>query len=214
MIIDKVEFKRLKKEGGRLRCIIIVDSNFGSGNLCVNNYGIFFEQAFKDKHFISFESIKSFDVNDLNIHIVYEEDYKISFVCKKQKHVIELYNEYAKYNHFDTLTSEDIKNEEREHKEAEKQRKKELFEKIMASNPEVSQSPQRTPSYIPVKEKTVCCPKCGSTQLTANKKGVGLGKAAIGAFVAGPYGLVAGGIGKNKIIITCLNCGKQFKPGK
>ncbi len=44
MIIDKVEFKRLKKEGGRLRCIIIVDSNFGSGNLCVNNYGIFFEQ--------------------------------------------------------------------------------------------------------------------------------------------------------------------------
>ena len=58
MIIDKVEFKRLKKEGGRLRCIIIVDSNFGSGNLCVNNYGIFFEQAFKDKHFINFESIK------------------------------------------------------------------------------------------------------------------------------------------------------------
>ena len=66
----------------------------------------------------------------------------------------------------------------------------------------------------PIGEKKVCCPKCGSTQLTANKKGIGLGKAAVGAFVAGPYGLVAGGIGKNKIIITCLNCGKQFEPGK
>ena len=47
MIIDKVEFKRLKKEGGRLRCIIIVDSNFGSGNLCVNNYGIFLNKLLK-----------------------------------------------------------------------------------------------------------------------------------------------------------------------
>ena len=192
MIIDKVEFKRLKKEGGRLRCIIIVDSNFGSGNLCVNNYGIFFEQAFKDKHFI------------------------ISFVCKKQKHVIELYNEYAKYNHFDTLTSEDIKNEKKEYKEAEKQRKKELFEKIMASNPEVSQSPQRIPSYIPVKEKSVCCPKCGSTQLTTNKKGYSLGKAIAGGVITLTpiVGIATGLIGKNKIIITCLNCGKQFKPGK
>lgn len=216
MIIDKVEFKRLKKEGGRLRCIIIVDSNFGSGNLCVNNDGIFFEQAFKDKHFISFESIKSFDVNGLNIHIVYEEDYKISFVCKKQKHVIELYNEYAKYNHFDTLTSEDIKNEKKEYKEAKKQRKKELFEKIMASNPEVSQSPQRIPSYIPVKEKSVCCPKCGSTQLTTNKKGYSLGKAIAGGVITLTpiVGVATGLIGKNKIIITCLNCGKQFKPGK
>ncbi len=36
-----------------------------------------------------------------------------------------------------------------------------------------------------------CCPKCGSTSLTANKKGFGIGKAVIGASVAGPIGLVA-----------------------
>ncbi len=64
------------------------------------------------------------------------------------------------------------------------------------------------------KNGIACCPKCGSTSITANKKGVGIGKAAVGAVVAGPIGLLAGGIGKNKITCTCLNCGHKFKPGK
>lgn len=59
-----------------------------------------------------------------------------------------------------------------------------------------------------------CCPKCGSTSLSANKKGFGLIKGAAGVIVAGPVGVVAAGHGKNKIIVTCLNCGKQFKPGR
>ena len=58
------------------------------------------------------------------------------------------------------------------------------------------------------------CPKCGSTSLSANKKGFSLGKAAAGAFVAGPVGLVGGTMGANKLEITCLNCGHKFKPGK
>lgn len=56
------------------------------------------------------------------------------------------------------------------------------------------------------------CPKCHSTSLTANKKGFGIGKAAAGAIVAGPYGLLAGGVGSRKVTITCLNCGHKFKP--
>lgn len=65
-------------------------------------------------------------------------------------------------------------------------------------------------------EKKVCCPKCGSTQLTANKKGYSLGKAIAGGVITLTpiVGVATGLIGKNKIIITCLNCGKQFKPGK
>ena len=59
-----------------------------------------------------------------------------------------------------------------------------------------------------------CCPKCGSTSLTANKKGFGLVKGVAGVVVAGPVGVVAAGHGKNKVIVTCLNCGKQFKPGQ
>lgn len=58
------------------------------------------------------------------------------------------------------------------------------------------------------------CPKCHSTSLTANKKGFGVGKAAAGAIIAGPYGLLAGGIGSRKVTITCLNCGHKFKPGR
>lgn len=58
------------------------------------------------------------------------------------------------------------------------------------------------------------CPKCGSTQLSANKKGFSTGKALTGAVLTGGAGLLAGGIGANKILITCLSCGKEFYPGQ
>ena len=59
-----------------------------------------------------------------------------------------------------------------------------------------------------------CCPKCGSTSLSANKKGFGVGKAVVGAAFTGGIGLVAGNIGAKKVRITCLNCGHQFWAGK
>jgi len=59
----------------------------------------------------------------------------------------------------------------------------------------------------------VKCPKCGSTQISANKKGFSGTKAVAGAVVAGPLGLVAGTHGSGKVRITCLNCGKEFNPG-
>ena len=60
----------------------------------------------------------------------------------------------------------------------------------------------------------VKCPKCGSNQITANKKGFSGGKALAGAVLTGGIGLLAGAIGKDKIIITCLACGNQFGPGE
>lgn len=59
-----------------------------------------------------------------------------------------------------------------------------------------------------------CCPKCGSTSLSANKKGFGVGKAVVGAALTGGIGLIAGNIGAKKVRITCLNCGHQFWAGK
>lgn len=56
-----------------------------------------------------------------------------------------------------------------------------------------------------------CCPKCGSASLTANKQGFGIGKAVIGAEIFGPEGLVAGNIHSNRITVTCLSCGYQWK---
>ena len=55
------------------------------------------------------------------------------------------------------------------------------------------------------------CPRCGSTSLSGNKKGFGIGKAVVGAALVGPLGLVAGNLGAKKVQVTCLSCGKKFK---
>jgi len=62
-------------------------------------------------------------------------------------------------------------------------------------------------------EDQIKCPKCGSTQLTANKKGFSAGKAVAGAVLTGGVGLLAGAIGSNKVYITCLKCGYKYKAG-
>lgn len=62
-------------------------------------------------------------------------------------------------------------------------------------------------------DPTPKCPKCGSTSISANKKGFGVGKAVIGNAIAGPIGLVAGNIGAKKVRVTCLNCGHHWTRG-
>jgi len=39
-------------------------------------------------------------------------------------------------------------------------------------------------------DDTIKCPKCRSSQVTANNKGFGLGKAAVGGLLLGPVGLL------------------------
>jgi hypothetical protein len=58
------------------------------------------------------------------------------------------------------------------------------------------------------------CPKCGSDQLAATKKGFSGGKALAGAVLTGGVGLLAGTIGSNKIKCTCLACGHTFPAGQ
>lgn len=56
------------------------------------------------------------------------------------------------------------------------------------------------------------CPRCGSTSLSANKRGFGMGKAVVGTLAFGVIGgVLAGSIGAKKIEVTCLKCGKKFK---
>ena len=59
-----------------------------------------------------------------------------------------------------------------------------------------------------------CCPRCGCTSLSVNKKGFGGGKATVGMIGFGLGGAVAGTYGMNKLKITCMNCGYRYKPGK
>lgn len=58
----------------------------------------------------------------------------------------------------------------------------------------------------------VKCPRCGSTQLTANNKGFGLGKSIVGGVLLGGVGLLGGFLGSSKVKITCLKCGHSWKP--
>lgn len=55
------------------------------------------------------------------------------------------------------------------------------------------------------------CPKCLSTSLSAQKKGGSIVKGLVGGAIAGPVGLLAGGIGRNKIDVVCMKCGNKFR---
>ena|ERR1017187_863272 len=65
-----------------------------------------------------------------------------------------------------------------------------------------------------IEDAPVRCPKCRSTQVTADKEGFGLAKAAVGTVLLGPVGLLGGLIGGSQIKITCLRCGHVFQPGE
>lgn len=61
------------------------------------------------------------------------------------------------------------------------------------------------------KDKTVRCPKCGSTSISYTNKKLSLGRAVVGDAVAGPAGAVIGGLSSKKGYAVCLKCGKQWK---
>jgi tellurium resistance protein TerD len=55
-------------------------------------------------------------------------------------------------------------------------------------------------------ENQAKCPRCGSSSIHAGKKGFSGSKACCGALLVGPLGLLCGTAGKNKVIVTCMNC--------
>ncbi len=68
------------------------------------------------------------------------------------------------------------------------------------------------------KDKIPYCPKCHSTNLTFVKKGVSLGRTAVGGMVGSLFspvgsaaGAVLGGLTGGKGKVKCLNCGKEWK---
>jgi predicted nucleic-acid-binding Zn-ribbon protein len=64
-------------------------------------------------------------------------------------------------------------------------------------------------------EEKIKCPKCGSTQIIADKKDFDLGSAlATGYFLGPAFGILAGINKSNKVEITCLKCGHTWEAGK
>lgn len=62
------------------------------------------------------------------------------------------------------------------------------------------------------------CPMCGESikwiQVDEEKKGFSVGKAAAGAILFGPVGLVGGALGKKRVCYCCGRCGfkHEYKP--
>lgn len=69
----------------------------------------------------------------------------------------------------------------------------------------------QTLSNLGKKDKTARCPKCGSTSIQYTNKKLSLGRALVGDAVAGPTGVVLGGLSSKKGYAVCLKCGKQWK---
>jgi|GEM_PF-6013632 len=61
----------------------------------------------------------------------------------------------------------------------------------------------------------IACPRCGSNQVIANKKGFNVGQALVGGIASvatGGIGAVAGFWGSNEIRLNCLSCSNRWKP--
>ncbi|TGE35085.1 tellurium resistance protein TerD [Desulfosporosinus fructosivorans] len=71
-----------------------------------------------------------------------------------------------------------------------------------------------TPIYTnPSDQGGMSCPRCHSTQVTAGKKGFGIGKALVGGVLLGPVGILAGFIGSKNMEFACLSCKERWNAG-
>ena len=59
------------------------------------------------------------------------------------------------------------------------------------------------------------CPMCNESlkwvKVDQSKKGFSVGKAAVGAVLLGPIGLVGGALGKKKVCYCCGKCGFEHE---
>lgn len=113
-----------------------------------------------------------------------------------------------------------------------KEVKRKEFERIMASNPEISQEGktrivenkskelskrQQKKQYEKERlaqlkrDKIPYCPKCKSTSLTYTNKKLSVGRALTGQLLFGENGAILGGLSSKKGYVKCLNCGHKWK---
>lgn len=158
---------------------------------------IFFVKSFIDRKNLS---------SDEKAKILYEKQIK-----KAEKEDQRRADEEAKRLAMEKVEEErkkrDYKIEEKASLLAREQLKKEELEEIQRLEKE------REQEAVAISRDEIKCPKCGSHQISVDKKGYSIGKGVFGTVLLGPIGLMAGGVGKDKIRITCLNCGNTWTAG-
>lgn len=125
--------------------------------------------------------------------------------CKKIVDDYFINNNLGNIEKYDAI--KDFNNEKKHEDKIKKLQEKQL--KLEMKNTKLNIKQQK--NAIKQDKKTARCPKCGSTSLSAHKKGFGIGKAVVGTLVTSNLiGLVAGNANAKKVRVTCLKCGKQF----
>ena len=129
------------------------------------------------------------------------KSYNVMFFFNNNKKIVELCSYFSTLtnNTFIPMNVPSITSQTRETQPKEKEPK----EKTLSKRQRIRQNK---------KNGIACCPKCGSTSLSANKQGYGIGKGLIGAkLLDDSIGLIAGNINSRKVHVTCLNCGHKWK---
>lgn len=238
MLVDKKKFKELRKEAGGFlspECTAVAKildapdlKKVETCNIEIYSNGLYLSFLWSYKLYFPMNDFKEVKY-DCNVIEIYLEDRKmIKFEIGKEKDLLKfnevlhkyLGNKVGQFN-YDNKSSLGGTNQEKildkkSNKERvikEKQERKAEMERLRNAGRTVS--PYKQPSNQPVQDNNIArCPKCGSTSLSANKKGFSLAKGAVGVATVGVYGAVAAGLGKNKVLVTCLKCGHQWKAGK
>ena len=85
------------------------------------------------------------------------------------------------------------------------------FDKIEARTERKAERKTKRIKQREIKEDRIRCPKCGSKQVHVDKKGYSAKKGCCGALLVGPFGLLCGALGANKLRKTCLKCNHSWK---
>lgn len=150
------------------------------------------------------EPYENFYVKKENIH----EELFMRDIYIQKKYIINnpLYDQGA---HIERLLDRIERNTNQGYKSPYELKELEEICGVHMEQPEVTATPKSF--YAP--SSTVKCPRCGSTSVTTQKKGFGVGKAAAGVLAVGLAGALAGGIGANKAVNVCQKCGHKWSPG-
>lgn len=220
MLVDKKKFKELKKaDKGDFESLcfftaeILEAEDLKKVDVCsveIRPKGIYISFLFNYKLYFPLENLQEVKLDNEVIKIYIENELPIKMKIKKYSDAVKAYNVLKTH-----LGEEDEKIDLKALKEKEKSDRKADMERLRKAGRTVHPSEQRSYPIAPQYDSNVArCPKCKSTSITANKKGFSLAKGALGVATVGLYGVVAAGHGKNKVIVTCLKCGHQWKAGK
>lgn len=238
MFVDSETYSRLKKENGFGMTIssIIAKKIEGinglkykdQGNVFFMENGLFLQVAFGPKAYFPIESIIEFDLAGRCVSILIseeEDDIVVKFTCGKEVEAAKFYNALAEFFEKSPVDvgriKAEVKNEKRKEllkrsddllmRQSMLQETEQNKNAVMAQKPPTQRQLDRARIKRLKHEGVPMCPKCKSTSVIFQKKGLSVTRAAVGGILIGKTGAILGGFTSKKGKLKCLNCGHTWK---